>query len=132
MTTARVIIDRSARMLGVKAQGQPLSAEDDAAFLIGLNSMLTRWEADGLSMGFSSVSAATSTLPVPVELEEAIAANLAVRMAAEFQILPSQAVVSMALDGYNAVKRDTMTVRPVTPDVPMAQGKYDINSDSFN
>lgn len=131
MATGRTIIDRAARMIGVKAQGQAMSAEDDAAFLEALNAMLTRWEADGLAMGFSTLASASSTLPVPAEVDEAVAANLAVTMAPEFGRSVTPEVMVMATMGMRALERDVIKPRPVVIDAPVSGGYgYDINSDS--
>lgn len=131
MTTGTQIIERAARLNGVKAQGQPLSAEDTAAYLEGLNAMLIRWEADGLSLGFSAMSAATGTIPIPAENEEAVAYNLAVVMAPEFG-RPVDAVVGMKADmGLRALEREV--IKPVVKcsDLPGSEvgSAYDINTD---
>lgn len=131
MTTGTQIIERSARMIGVKAQGQPLSAEKTAAFLEALNAMLIRWEANGLGMGFSALSAATSTISIPTENEEGVCANLAVIMAPEYGREASPRVQMMAEDGLNQLRRDVLTPVPVGLDTPCGTGSnYDINSDS--
>lgn len=131
MATGTDIIERAARLIGVKASGQPLSAEDTAAFLVGLNAMLIRWEADGLSMGFSALSAATSTIPIPVENEEAVAFNLAVKMAPEFGKVSPPDVAALAREGLAALERDVIKPVPVCFDLPQSESlaAYNINTD---
>lgn len=130
MATAQQIMTRAARMIGVKQTGQPLSAEDNEVLLELLNAMLIRWEADGLALGFSSVSAATATLPIPTEAEEGVAANLAVRAAPEFQTSARPEIVALADQGLRALERDVIKPVAVVTDVPSAGHGYDINTDS--
>lgn len=133
MTTGTQIIERSARLIGVKASGQSLAADKTAAFLEALNAMLVRWEADGLGMGFSPLTAATSTISIPVENEEAVAYNLAVLMAPEYGREPSSYVARKADEGLRALERDVIKPVAVALDLPCAEGgsgAFDINTGS--
>ena len=131
MTTGTQIIERSARLIGVKASGQALAADKTAAFLEALNAMLVRWEADGLGMGFSPLSAATATISIPVENEEAVVFNLAVTMEPEFGKPLDPRVIKKADDGLRALEREV--IKPVVKcsDLPGSEvgSAYDINTD---
>jgi hypothetical protein len=132
MTTGTQIIERAAKLNGVKQAGQSMTAEDVLAYLVGLNAMLIRWEADGLNMGFSAMSNAGSTIRIPVENEEAVTFNLAVVMAPEYPALPLSAyVVEKAREGLLALERDVIRPEPVCFDLPGSEaiGSYDINTD---
>jgi hypothetical protein len=132
MATGTAVITRAYRMIGVKSQGQALSADEVADALEALNQMLTRWEADGLAMGFATISAASETLKVPDENVEAVCANLAVIMAPEFGVTPSPNVFKMAVDGLAALERDVIKPRPVRLDAPSGESVgtvYNIRTD---
>jgi len=55
--------------------------------------MCNRWEANGLALGWVNVTAPDGTMPSPTEAEEAIAYNLALRLAPEYGVQPRQDVV---------------------------------------
>lgn len=87
--------------------------------------MMNRWEADGISLGWSDVTDGANTLPAPVEADDAIAYNLAVKIAPEYGVMLSQLVGIGATDGYNAVLRDVWAAQPNVGDVThMPLGRY--------
>lgn len=131
MSTGTSIIERAHRLIGTKAQGQTIAAERTAASLEALNAMLTRWEADGVALGFSALSAATATMPIPAEADEAVAYNLAVMIAPEYGKVAPPDVQAIAANGYNALLRDVIKPEPVRLDAPCSEvsGSYDIQTD---
>lgn len=89
--------------------------------------MMNRWEADGISLGWSDVTDGANTLPAPVEAEEAIAYNLAVVIAPEYGVMPSTLVGQGADSGYKAVLRDVWAAQPNVGDVThMPLGRYGV------
>lgn len=130
MSTGTQIITRAYRMIGVKSASTPLSATEIADGLEALNAMLVRWEADGLAMGFSSLSSAGSTIGIPAEAEEGVCANLAVTLAPEFGVTPAPKIVEMADSGLRALQRDVLKPEPVCLDVPNDSARsYNIQTD---
>ena len=129
--TAQQIINRALRLIGKLPQGQSPTAGESADGLEALNSMLLRWEASGLTMGFSPVSAVGSTVPIPTEIEECVAYNLAVRLAPEYGAVVPGEVAIVAENGLRALERDAAVIPVVDLDTPKTRGTWDINSGSY-
>ncbi|MGL5735457.1 MAG: packaged DNA stabilization gp4 family protein, partial [Beijerinckiaceae bacterium] len=107
MATVSAIVARSLRLLRV------IDAEDGVPepfqYIIcqeALNAMMARWEADGIPLGWSAVSAPDDPLPAPVEAEKAIAFNLAVEVRPEFGATLDPDVAAVAQRGYSDLLRD--------------------------
>lgn len=67
MTTALEIIDRAYSLLGFKAAGEALSADDAAYGLDALNTVLDSWNTQRLfAFTLSEVIATVSGLPIPI------------------------------------------------------------------
>lgn len=124
------VINRALRIIKVLDAGESATGEDAAGAIEALNAMLTRWEANGLSMGWTNVSLPSDDLPVPDEAEEAIAYNLALRIAPEYGIVPGRDVQSMADRFLMDVRRDRMVTNPLRQvadsPLPSIRGSYRI------
>jgi hypothetical protein len=99
MTTARDIITRSLRELGVVDAIETPSAEDADVGLATLNDMLAAWELDAIPLGLGTVTLNTD-LAVPASHNEALRANLTARLAALFGVQAPAMVVEQAARGY--------------------------------
>lgn len=60
----------------------------------------------------TAFSAASDTVTLPPGWEEAMAANLAIRMAPEYETSPSPAIVQMAKESLSGIKKTNATVQP--------------------
>lgn len=85
---------------------EPVPAELMQDSIAALNAMVTRWEATGIALGWSNVSAPTDTLPAPDEAFEAIGYNLAVRRRADFGVTLDQDVLGLAKNGMDSLRTD--------------------------
>jgi len=99
MTTARDIITRSLRELGVVDAIETPSAEDADVGLATLNDMLAAWELDAIPLGLGTVTLNTD-LAVPASHNEALRANLTLRLAAVFGVQVPALVLEQAARGY--------------------------------
>jgi hypothetical protein len=126
MTTALQIVTRALRLIQVIDPQQSVSSLDYETSQTALNAMLRRWEANGLAMGWQDVDSPSDALPVPPEAEEAIAYQLALRLAPEYGISPMPAVVEGAAQFMNDILRDRAVEMPMrqTPDVPLPWAFY--------
>lgn len=105
------IIFRSLRML---VQGGTFPDQFSLpAAITALNAMLQRWEANGLSLGWSAASDLADELVTPPEADEAIAANLAIRLQSEYGAQLSPTVVGLAEGGLAALRRDVKVSSPM-------------------
>lgn len=120
MTTTATLVGRSLRLIQVIDARQPVKAADMQTAIEALNAMVRRFEADGLALGWQPVANPSDELPLPPEAEEAVAYNLAVRLAPEYGVDVSPVVASAAVQGMNDLLRDQMVATPIQPllDVP--------------
>ncbi len=79
MTTAQDIIDSSAKMAGILAEGQSLEGGVNTDALNRLNRMFARWTNKGIDFGLATL-AASDTIYVDDADEEAIELGLALRL----------------------------------------------------
>jgi len=123
------IIARSLRLLRVIDADEAPEAKPAEDALMALNAMLRRWEANGIAMGWNTLATVNDEVAVPVEAEEAIAFNLAVRLRPEYGVTLDADVVQTARDGLSELRRDVLVATPITHE-DCGYG-YDIRSDSY-
>lgn len=108
MTQVSAIVRDALLLLGVQDAAEPVSAQEMQDGIRALNTMLARWEADGVSLGWAAVSAPTDTLPAPPEAEQPIIANLALKLRANYKVPIEPDVLQMATDGLAALRADVL------------------------
>ncbi|HTH09268.1 MAG TPA: packaged DNA stabilization gp4 family protein, partial [Acidovorax sp.] len=99
-------VKRSLRLIQVINPTQQVSASDMQTGIEVLNSMLTRWEADGVALGWAPSIVPDDELSVPDEAIEAVVYNLALRLCPEYGVEPMPVVVAGAQVGMAALERD--------------------------
>lgn len=121
MTTVAKLVGRSLRLIQVIDPTQPVKAADMETAIEALNSMMERWEADGLALGWQPVANPSDTVPIPKEAEDGVTYNLSVRLAPEYGVDIHPAVGGSALSFLNDLLRDQMVATPIRPilDVPI-------------
>lgn len=133
MAQVQTIINRALRLLGTLDANESPEAVDTQTAIEALNAMMIRWEADGISLGWSPVSAGSDTLPAPVEAEEAIAFNLAVKLRPEYGVTLAPDVVEFARQGLARVQADVYALdySRLTLDLPDGEMQYTSSLQSF-
>lgn len=131
MTTAAQIVGRALRLLRVVDPNEAPEAEDFETARVALNSMLRRWEANGLALGWQDVQNPADELAIPAEADQAVAFNLAVMLRAEYGVTLDPDVFTMATDGLADLRRDMLVANPLVlvPRMPRT-GRYNIYTDS--
>ncbi len=125
------IIARALRIIRVlDADEAPESRAAEDALEV-LNQMLIRWEADGISLGWSPLNEVSDELPLPQEALEAVAYNLASQLAIEYGVATDGKVESMASAGYKALLRDVFAATDFTLKIGSGYSMWDIYSDGF-
>lgn len=109
------LVARSLRLIQVIDPLQSVKAQDMETGIFALNAMMARIEADGTALGWSTVVNPSDDLPLPVEAEQAIAANLAIVLGPEYGVTPLPTVQAMALQGMEALMRDVAVATPIQP-----------------
>ena len=112
--TAIGVILRALRSLGVLHSGESPSADEAADALHTLNDMLNAWRLKGIDLEYLDTDL-YDVIPYPDDHIAAIRYNLAVELAAEYGVQPSQVVVAMAGSTYadlkaHYVQPDTLSV----------------------
>lgn len=115
MTTVATLVARSLRLIQVIDVVQPVKPQDMSTAILALNAMVRRWEANGLALGWQPVDNPSDELPFPEEAEEAVAYNLAVRLAPEYGTEISQMVGFGAEQFLNELRRDQAVATPIRP-----------------
>lgn len=127
------VVNRALRLLGVQDANASTDAIESQTAIVALNAMCGRWEANGLAMGWASVSAPDDTLPAPDEASEAIVWNLALRLAPEYGKLQRARELMPDADRFLAdLRRDRLTSAPVSlcSDLPRGlSGHWNIYTD---
>lgn len=98
MTTARVLIEQSLRLIGVTASGEPPTAEEINDGLDTLNQMVSGLEAEGVHLNFAPISL-DSEVPVEDRFIESIKYLLAVRLSSEYGSELTPEIPIIALNG---------------------------------
>jgi hypothetical protein len=125
MTTVASIVRDALLHLRVQDAAEAVDAQAMQDAIRALNTMMARWEADGVSLGWTAVSSPTDTLPAPPEAEAAISYNLALRLRARYGVAVEPDVIQMATDGLAALRADVIANsynRLSYPDLPVGEG----------
>jgi hypothetical protein len=124
MATVGNIIKRALGKLNAFDSGEALPSADSSDAIDNLNTMMTRWEADGLASGWVNVANPSDDMPTPPELDGAIVWNLAIELAPDYDMEPSQVVVNRAGIYMAALERDRYVEAPIYSenDAPMGSG----------
>lgn len=83
MATVSKIIERAFRKLGVKAEDEALTADQQAAGLDALNEMLAAWQLQGVNVSIYDMQA-TDQFPLAARFEEGVIYLLASRLSSEY------------------------------------------------
>jgi hypothetical protein len=83
MATAQQLINRTLRLLGVKAEGQTATPEQSVGALDAMNDMLFAWRDQGVDLGHTAL-ALGDTIPYQDDHLAAIRYSLAVELAPEY------------------------------------------------
>lgn len=130
MAKVEAIVGRALRLIHVIDPRQPVQAIDMQTGITAMNAMLRRWEANGMALGWNDVSAPDEDMPCPPEAEEAIAFNLAITLAPEYEQQPSQVVAIAAARGLGDLRAGVKSVNPLQPDRGVMPWGYDVRTDT--
>lgn len=95
MATANTIVSRALRLLGVIASGETIEASIGADALSVLNALLAEMHEAGIGLPDYSLTGLTDTLASDAADQEALAYQLAIRIAPEYGLSPTPAQIVM-------------------------------------
>lgn len=123
-TVADIIRDALGHLRVIDA-GESIEAEDYADGVRALNLMMRRWEASGIALGWSDVSAPEDVMPVPAEAEEAIGYNLALRLRARYGATLDQDVIAHATEGKGFLMADVASADAFRLSYDLPRGEHE-------
>ena len=132
--TVQEFINQSLYNLGYLEKGESADATDSADALRVMNQMLAEWEWAGKDLNWFSQDDLTATMPIPAWAERAAMTGLAIDLAGEFDVVPTQALYTKFDEA-----RQTLTNRLINTalnpsdmsHLPQGSGHYDIETDNY-
>jgi len=105
MPTNTALITDSLGEIGAVADGQTASASDLADGLKALNRMMAIWTEDSMDIGWFPQDTGSDTIPIPVWAEEAVQANLGLKLCSLYRITPTNDLINKAVEGIEFVAK---------------------------
>lgn len=128
MTTALLIIERAFSKIGVRAAETPLTNSETQDGLDILNDLLSEWGTNGELQGAIPVENVTDDLVVPRYSLGALKANVAIRLASEYDREVTQGLAFDATNSKNAMVKAGLNLRVFYPStLPTGSGNTDEN-----
>lgn len=116
------------RIVDADSALDPLDVRDG---IRALNLMMRAWEAEPLPVGWYDVSSPEEDMPTELAFDEAIGANLAIRLRARYGATLDADVVQLANDGkalISAMIAAADYARVAYPDLPCSTGASGVGS----
>lgn len=118
-----IVID-ALEYLIVQADEQKIPQSEAKAAIRTLNDLMSKWDAQGISLGFSEVSDMGDIMTVPIGAKMGIKTNLALALAPKYNVAPDAGLVMLARDGYRALLTLAVDTAPMEypAELPMGTG----------
>jgi hypothetical protein len=113
MTLVSNIVRSSLLLLDAIDAAGAVPAQDFQDAVLSLNRLCTRWEANGLALGWSNVAAPDDVMPSPDEAELAIIYNLAVLLPGYARPADFGLVINQAKTYLAELQRDRIVEMPL-------------------
>lgn len=130
MPKVLTVITRALRLLRLVDPNEAPEAEDVSTAIAALNPMMMRWEANGISVGWSPVTSGDEDLPAPAEAEQAITFNLAATLRPEYGVPLDPEVYAIAESGLSDLRRDVAVANPMSWD--RCRHRYNTRTDQYD
>lgn len=129
MTTALTVIQKALSKIGVRSREVDLTTDEISDAIDELNDMMYEWDADGLNLGYTTVTASTDTVTTPDWSMGCIKNNLAIRLAPDFGGEVTQALIHLADMGYETIVNRNVSLDNVDfPDtLPIGSGNTEVS-----
>lgn len=115
MTTVADFVKDTLGLLQVVNPVQPVKPEDMQTAIRFLNRFMTRTEANSIATGWSPVDSPSQDLPLPPEAELGVMYQLAMVLAPQWGVSPTQEVMSGAVAFMADLIRDQAVATPIRP-----------------
>jgi len=130
MEKAESIIKSALQEIKVQAAEAPIEQVDAQDAVLYMNRMMAAFAADGVNLGYTSVSNLGDDVTIPDGAIEGVVFNLAVRLGNSYGFPIGQILFANAQRGENVMRRIALNLGPMSyPDtLPIGSG----NEDQFN
>ena len=134
--TVGEVIGSALQEILVQASEAPIDAADAQTAIKYLNRLMTRWDAQGLSLGYSIVSSLSDYVTIPDGAIDGVVKNLAISLHSQYSSPGTPIPVSLiqeAREGLDAIRDITVDVGPsLYPDtLPVGSGNEDVDTYVF-
>ena len=127
MTTALQVIERAFSKAGIKPAEAPLTASEISDGLDTLNDLLSEWGTNGPLTEAVPVDSANDELIIPRFAFGAVKANLAIRLASEYDRPVTQGMAFDATNSLNELVKATIDLSDIDfpSTLPVGSGNMD-------
>ena len=112
METAETVINDALQEIMVQASEQPIQAVDFQTARRYLNRMMTSFDAQGISLGYTTVTNPSDLITVPDGALEGVIFNLAKRLLATYDVPLSAELALNAKEGLDAMRALAVEIQP--------------------
>lgn len=131
--TAQALIDDALQEIVVLGAESAAEGSEAQSAIRYLNRMMARWTARGYTLGYTDVDSLSDSVTVPDYALDAIVSNLALSLASQYGVMPSQDLVARANSSIKTVRLNTIsagtTARPNT--LPLGAGNWEAGDDEM-
>jgi hypothetical protein len=124
--TALQLISRALRLIRVADAAEALDASMAQDALLTLNAMLAEWHAAKIGLPDYSLSSGTDTLATDAADSEAIAYQLALRLAPEYAVDVSPAIAAAAMETMGRMRLRYFQPGTMANDLPGQTAQFNI------
>lgn len=102
--SAAAIVTDALTKITAAEQEQPVEAADMTIGIRYLNRMIAAWDACNIKLGHTVITSPNDILTIPAGVIEAVVANLAIRLAPEYDVPVSPELAQEAASGMQVVR----------------------------
>lgn len=129
-TAASLITDALGEIL-VSAAEQSVEPVEMSTGIRYLNRMMASFATNGVALGFTVVTSPSSAITVADGAIDGMVANLALRLAPQFDVATTPELIAAAKDGYTAMLKIAVTITPTSFPCTLPIGSGNEQVDSF-
>lgn len=126
MATAIYVAERALRLILVQASDSELEADEYQDFYDAMNDYMAALEADGVNLGYTTVTGPEDVITIPDGCIRGLIANMAVEVAPDYEATVSASLAVQARRGMNTMlrlgRKSAQTQYPQT--LPIGSGNY--------
>ena len=132
METAKSVIDDTMQEILVAASEQDIQAVDFATAVRYMNRMMSTFDAEGISLGYTQVVNASDAITIPLGAIEGLIFNLALRLTTSYDIPVAGTLAINAKEGKAAMRNLSVFIQPTAYPCTLPIGSGNEYDNTFN